>query len=311
MIRVGLIGPADRDEIRRLAIRIEERGGQPVVLDSRGDPAIRLGGGRVSACGEDLTDLRGVYAVDLGLPAPWVRTPEGTVDPEASRLALSRSRRALAAWNALLEHLSHRIPVVNPPASHDVHFLKPFEVAAYERAGLPAPVTVSTTDPQVLAALRGRFALEWITKGMVGGYTHTETIDLPGEISGARALLRRSPLLVQERIEGDNVRAFVLGGKVIGAAEVIPMSGSEIDSRRGDTRVRRISLPEAAARAAVAAAGRWGMPFSAVDFMRQSRTGEFVLLEANSAPFFVNFEARTGLDISGRLADHLIGRRAA
>ena len=311
MIRVGLIGPADRPEIQRLAMRIEERGAQPVILDARNDPAIRLGRGRISACGEDLAGLRGAYVVEMRLPAPCVRTPEGAVDPEGSRLALDRSRRHLAAWNALLEHLARRIRIVNPPASHDVHFLKPFEVAAYERAGLPVPVTVSTTDPQSLAGLPEHLAGGWIRKGMVGGYTHTESIELPRTADAAQVLTRQTPVLVQERIEGDNVRAFVLEDKVIGAAAVIPMGPSEIDSRRGDSRVQRIDLPDDAARTAIAAARRWGMPFSAVDFMLESGTGRFVLLESNSAPFFVNFEARTGLDISGKLADYLIGRRSA
>jgi glutathione synthase/RimK-type ligase-like ATP-grasp enzyme len=116
---------------------------------------------------------------------------------------------------------------------------------------------------------------------------------------------------VQERIERDNVRAFVLGDRVIGAAEVVPLTPSEVDSRRGDSRVWRIALPEETARTAVAAARRWGMPFSAVDFMRESATGRFVLLKCNLAPFFVNFEAWTGLDISGKRADHLVERREA
>lgn len=309
MIRIGLIGPPDRPEIQRLALRLEERGARPVVVDARNDPAIRIGRGVVSACGEDLADVRGVYVAEFRLPSPIVRGGDGEIDPEASRPALARSRRIMAAWNSLLEHLAQRIPVVNPPATHDVHALKPFEAAVYDGAGLPVPVTFSTTDPGYLATLDRRLAREWITKGLVGGHTHTESIDLPETAESARTLLGKAPLMVQEKIEGDNVRAFVLGDRMIGAAEVIPMAPSETDSRRGDTRVRRIALPDEAARTALAAARRWGMAFSAADFMRPSGGGRYVLLECNSAPFFVNFEARTGLDISGKLADHLIGRR--
>jgi glutathione synthase/RimK-type ligase-like ATP-grasp enzyme len=311
LIRIGLIGPPDRPEIERLALRLEERGAQPVVVDSRYDPAIRIGRGVVSACGVDLSDVRGVYVAEFRLPPPIVRRQDGEIDPEASHPALARSRRLMAAWNSLLEHLAQRIPVVNPPATHDVHALKPFEAGVYEIAGLPVPVTVSTTDPGYLATLDRRLAREWITKGMVGGFTHTESIALPETVEAARERLREAPLLFQEKIEGDNVRAFVLDGRVIGAAEVIPMAASETDSRRGDTRVRRIALPDEAARTALAAVRRWGMAFSAADFMRPGDGGRYVLLECNSAPFFVNFEARTGLDISGKLADHLVGRRPA
>ena len=45
--------------------------------------------------------------------------------------------------------------------------------------------------------------------------------------------------------------------------------------------------------------------FAAVDMMQESAAGRHVLLECNSAPFFVNFERATGLDISSRLATYL------
>jgi len=115
--------------------------------------------------------------------------------------------------------------------------------------------------------------------------------------------------MIQERINGDNLRAFVLDGEMIGAAEVITRGGSETDSRRGDIRVRRVDLPEEASKAAVAAARRWGMVFAAIDFMVDARTGRHYILECNSAPFFVNFERATGLPITARLAEYLARRR--
>ena len=115
--------------------------------------------------------------------------------------------------------------------------------------------------------------------------------------------------MVQEFVEGDNVRAFVLDGEVIGAAETVNLDGAATDSRRGEIRVSRVTLPEQAARTAVSAAALWGMPYTAVDFMRDEASGRYLLLECNSSPFFVNFERRSGCDISGRIADYLVGRR--
>jgi hypothetical protein len=295
MSRVALIGPRDRPEIERLAIRLEERGAEGIVLDSRADPGITMGGGSATACGVDLHRVVGVYVADLGvrsLPVPARDDREET---------LAASLRHLSAWNALLEHLSRRVRVVNPPATHDLHALKPFESFSYALADLPVPWTVSTTDPGTVGELPASASGRWVSKGPVGGYTHTTAFDPPGPGEGAARMF-------QERVEGDNVRAFVLDGRVIGAAEVLPLEGAEIDARRGDARIRRIELPDEAAGTAAAAAGRWGMTFSAVDFMREARSGRYLMLEANSAPFFVTFEARAGLDISGRLADYLLGR---
>ena len=309
MTTVGLIGPPERAEIERLAIRLEERGAEPVFLDTQRDPEISIARGALAACGEDITRLRAVYVVDLRVPSPLVTDREGKVDAARSRHALERSRRYLAAWNALLTRLGRTALVVNPPASHLLHALKPYEVAVYAQAGIPVPATVATSDPSALASGLPRGVAEWIRKGMVGGFTHTERLDVPGSPGAAAAILRGGPVMAQERISGENVRAFVVGGEMIGAAEVVPTTGRESDSRRGDSRVRRVALPEEAARHAVWAAGRWGMSFAAVDFMREARTGRYVPLECNSAPFFVNFEARTGIDVSGRLADHLLGKR--
>ena len=146
-------------------------------------------------------------------------------------------------------------------------------------------------------------------KGMAGGYSHTERFEPPSSQEDARRLLAQGPVQVQQLIEGDNIRAFVVAGEMIGAASFITLDGTEIDSRRGKARISRVELPEEASRIAVAVAARWKMSFAAVDFMREEGSGRFVVLECNSAPFFVAFEASTGVEVSGRLADHLLGVR--
>ncbi len=309
MIRVGLIGPADREELIRLSIRLEERSAEAVILDSRRNPEIRLTPDSESAYGVDLSELSAFYVADLGLPSPVVRGEKGELDLEASAEALVHSRRHLAVWNALLARLATRCPVVNPHQTHDLHAVKPWEVTAYIQKGLPVPVTVATSDPGALMEMPEDPPDGWIRKGMVGGYDYTEEYAPPGSIDEAEELLRLGPAMVQERIMGENLRAFVLDGEMIGAAEIISRAGDETDSRRGDLRVRRVELPDEASRAAVAAAERWGMIFAAVDFMVEARTGRHVILECNSAPFFVNFERATGLPITSRLAEYLARRR--
>lgn len=308
MKRIGLIGPPDREELIRLSIRLEERSAEAVILDSRKDPDIRIEAGRESVCGVDLSDITSFYVVDLGLRSPVVRRENGEPNVDACAEALSASRRHFAAWNSLLARLALRCPVVNPPETHDLHSLKPWEVYAYERLGLPAPATLSTSDAHALTALQDNPSGEWICKGMVGGYDYTEVFVPPRTPDEARNMLTGGPLMVQERINGDNLRAFVLNGEVIGAAEVITQAGEETDSRRGGIRVRRTELPGDAARDAVAAVKHWGMYFAAVDFMADASSRRHILLECNSAPFFVNFEKMTGLPIADRLADFLIGR---
>jgi glutathione synthase/RimK-type ligase-like ATP-grasp enzyme len=310
LIRVALIGPPQRSEIERLAIRLEERGAEAIVLDARSDPEVVLGEKDLQACGESLSGIRGVYVCDLAITPPVVADAGGAIDLPASLAMLDRSRRRLSAWNTLLTRLQRLgANVVNPPETHALHVLKPYETMVYERSGAAVPVTVATNQTAALMDLPGGVTSGWITKGMAGGYFHTETFDPPKTTEEAARFLDGMPRMVQERIQGDNVRAFVVGGRCIVAGEIAPRLGAEVDSRRGETRLKRIEIPKEAEEAAIAAAARWGMPFAAVDFMRDATTGRFVILECNSAPFFVTFEAMTGVDISGALATLLVGRR--
>jgi glutathione synthase/RimK-type ligase-like ATP-grasp enzyme len=73
--------------------------------------------------------------------------------------------------------------------------------------------------------------------------------------------------------------------------------------------VRRVDLPTEAAATAVTAARHWGLTFAAVDFMIDAASGRHLLLECNSAPFFVNFEKQTGLPITAELAGFLVRPR--
>ncbi|MCK9995478.1 MAG: hypothetical protein KAH56_04265 [Candidatus Krumholzibacteria bacterium] len=306
MKRVGLIGPADRDELVRLAIRLEERGAEPVFLDPREDAAIAMDPTHVFACGEDLSELSACYVADLALRRPYVLDDQGVPDPGASLEALDASRRQLAIWNAVLERLRRRGPVVNPPRSHDLHGLKPWEMAVYARLGLDHPVTLSTNDVATVQSPPSSRSGAWIRKGLVGGVSYTESFTPPGNQDEAKEALGDGPLLVQERVAGDNVRAYVLDGRILGAAVVVPALADDTDSRRDTHDVRRYELPDSAAQVAISAARHWGMIFTAVDFMIDAASGSHLILECNSAPFFVNFEKQTGVPITGELADFLI-----
>ena len=304
-IRIGLLGPPEREEIERLRIRLEERGVEAVVLNSTTDPRIVIDGTKVEVHGVEISSLRALMVIDLGLSLG--SSGSGTAaSSRGQRLAVSRRR--LACWNAALEAIGDRVRVVNPPAPQELHSLKPWESFVEGREGLPAPWTLATNDPRQLTSLPA-MPDGWITKSLIGGLSHTETLDPPKEDGAARRLLGSGPMMIQQRIVGENVRAFVVGGSVIGAAEITIRKPGEIDSRRGASRLRRVRLPEGTRAQIARTAYRWGMGFAAVDLMRNPRNGKYWILECNSAPFFVVFERSTGIDVSSRLADYLVGQR--
>lgn len=307
MTRIALIGPADREEVQRVALRLEERSAEPVVVDTRQPAAIHLDAQRAEACGVSLTGVSAVYVADLGLPGPYATDAEGRVDAPGSRAALARSQATWSAWLTLLARVGRHAAVVNAPATYEVHGLKPFEIASYHALGLRAPTTLSTDDGHALLELAEKpLAHGRVKKDLVGGYGYTEKLAPPSDLAAASAVLRESAVMAQERVEGDAVRAFVVGERVMVAAECLPTTFGEVDSRRGDTRVRRIELPGRVAETSIAVTRHWGMDFAGVDWMHAGR--EWVLLECNSSPFFVELERRTGVDIASALADLLLRR---
>ncbi len=309
MTRIALIGPPEREELQRLALRLEERSAEVVVVDTRQPAQIELSPGDERACGVSFAGVSGVYVIDLGLPRPRVADADGRIDLAASQRALAHSQASWAAWRVLLERLASRAAVVNPPASYDVHGLKPFEIAHYRARGWRTPDTLATDDAAALAALDPRGAPHgWIRKDLVGGYGYTERLEPLASLDQARAQIGEAALMAQERIEGDAVRAFVITGRVLVAAEILPQGYGEVDSRRGSARVRRIELSGELCEQSKAVAAAWGMSFAGVDWMRGPAGREWVLLECNSAPMFVEFERRTGADIGSALADHLLRR---
>ncbi len=305
-MKIALIGPTDRPEMVRLSIRIEERGSTPVVIDPRGDPPIRLEAGSEHVGDVSFEAVRAVYVADLGLGGVEARRPEGAIDAEASLARIEASRRRLAAWNALLERLGRRMPVVNPPATHDLHGLKPWETAGLEALGIPTPGGVATSDPEALFDPPESASGGWIRKGLVGGRGYTETFEKPASPEAAAAVIEEAgAVLVQERVLGPDLRVFVFDGEVLGGAEIVSRAGNATDNRRGEKRFRRLTIPDDVAEASIAAARRWGLIFTAIDWMRDEVTGGHRLLEANSAPFFATFERLTGVDVSTRLAEGL------
>jgi len=102
--------------------------------------------------------------------------------------------------------------------------------------------------------------------------------------------------------DGTDIRAFVLGGRVIAAIER-RTSGWRTNLARGGT-ARSLSLGEQLSALAVRAAVAVGADYAGVDLVT-GRDGTIYVLEVNGIPGWRGLQEATGLDIAGRLVDHL------
>ena len=114
--------------------------------------------------------------------------------------------------------------------------------------------------------------------------------------------------LVQEFIaeaKGADLRCFVVGGEVVATMRrQAPKGDFRSNLHRGGT-ARPVRASEDEQQAAVRAAEVLGLGVAGVDLIR-SRRGPLVL-EVNSSPGLEGIEAATGIDIAGRIVDHMVG----
>ena len=102
--------------------------------------------------------------------------------------------------------------------------------------------------------------------------------------------------------EGVDIRAFVIGGRVMGAIER-RSTGWRTNLARGGT-ARSVALPEQWSALAVRAAAAVGADYAGVDLLADG-DGTVYVLEVNGIPGWKGLQEATGIDVAGRLVDFL------
>ncbi|MBK8010430.1 MAG: hypothetical protein IPK13_03720 [Deltaproteobacteria bacterium] len=227
----------------------------------------------------------------------------GIVQRECSRWA----RAALAS----IGHLGR--PMVNPWMACQLFDEKAIQLEAFRRAGLAIPPTCVTNSTRVVRAFARRQDGPLVAKPLEGG-AHTRLVD-PEFFS--EDVLLPSPTIFQPYVRGDDVRVTIVDGKVVSAVEIDSPSLDVVDYREspeyqsGEARYRRHALSSSATVMCTRAAEISHHVLSGVD-LKRTRTGTYVLLEANSAPMYLDIERKMNDPITDAVVDYLIsaGRRS-
>lgn len=198
----------------------------------------------------------------------------------AGNLAIERSRNKLRSLQIL--------------SRHNVDM--PKTVFASNKSSAKDVIALSGGAPLVLKILEG-------TQGM--GVVLVDTEKAAKSVLDAFYGMDVN-LLVQEFIAeagGADIRAFVVGGKVVGAMR---RQGAEGEFRSnlhqgGSATVHKLSAKERAT--AVAAAKAMGLGVCGVDMIPSAR-GPLVM-EVNSSPGLEGIEKATGIDIAGKIMDYI------
>jgi glutathione synthase/RimK-type ligase-like ATP-grasp enzyme len=315
-MRVGIFGTDDDPQVHAVARELRALGADDVLIRADAFEA-GLGlselDGRALYRGVDVTELEGYYLRSIPAAyAPALERDETLVLYEDWFVRYMHSRERASYFVAWLLALADRgVRLINPPQAASVLQYKPFQLHALRRAGAAVPRTLLSNEPSAVRAFHAEVK-DVIFKPLMGGAI-TRALD-------ADALERlddvtQSPVIFQERVDGDDLRVMLAGGEVVSSV-AIRTPEQHLDFRddpvysEGQASYEEVTLPEPVVASCRAAARTCGLPFAGVDIKRTA-DGRYVFLELNSSPIYLDVELKLGHPISRAVAELVVGRRGS
>ena len=276
---------------------LAERGHLGVVLPYESLLA-RMGRGGRSGGAADVLSSQGVSIFDAD--AVFARIiPSGTLEQIIYRV------------DALHWIEDRGVPVMNSPRAIERTVDKFYTSALLREAGLPTPETVvceRAADALEAVNAFGDAVIKPIFGSMGLGLVRVSDVEV------ARRVIKpleqaRAVFYVQRWIEhgGRDLRAFVVGGRVIGAVERVAAAGEWRTNVSLGGRATAVTLPDEWLTHAVRAAAVVGADYAGVDLLPSVDGGVFVL-EVNGIPGWEGLQRATGTDVSSTLIEHLEAR---
>ncbi len=199
------------------------------------------------------------------------------------------------------------IAVVNPPRAIERTVDKFFTSALLERAGLATPQTIVCERLEDAAAafrLMGDVIVKPLFGSMGLGMVRVSEEETAWRVFRALEAIR-GVYYLQRAIphEGRDIRAFVIGDRVVAAIERRSAGWRTNVSRGGEA--RSVVLPAPWSEMALRAARAVDASYAGVDLLPSS-DGTVYVLEVNGIPGWRGLQEATAFDVAGALVDHLV-----
>ena len=200
------------------------------------------------------------------------------------------------------------VRVMNSPRAIERTVDKFWTSALLEQCGIPTPETV-VCDSVEEAFTAFRALGDVIVKPLFGsmglGMVRVSDEEMAFRVFKTIEQIR-GVFYLQRTIdhEGRDIRAFVLGERVLGAIER-RSDGWRTNLARGGT-ARAVELPREWASLAIRAAAAVGAEYAGVDLL-PARDGTMYVLEVNGIPGWEGLQEATGLDVAGAIIEQLTG----
>jgi RimK family alpha-L-glutamate ligase len=202
------------------------------------------------------------------------------------------------------------VTCVNGPRAIERTVDKFLASALMARAGVPTPRTIACERCEdaleAFHELGGDVIVKPLFGSMGAGMTRVDDADVAYRVFHALKV-ERAVYYLQEALshDGRDLRALVIGGRVLAAIERVG-SGWRANLARG-ARARVTKLSSEQERLCLEAAQALGVDYAGVDLLRAGDGREYVL-ELNSIPGWRGLQEATGADVAGALVAHLEAR---
>lgn len=266
--------------------------------------------GRTLYRGVDVEDLSGFYLRSIPAAyAPFMEQDDELLLYEDwfERYMQERERASFfVSW--LLKLQDRGVRLVNPPHAASVLQYKPFQLHALRSVGARVPRTLISNDPDAVRAFHAGLK-DVIYKPVTGGAV---TRRLDGETLEQLEAVREAPVIFQECVAGDDLRVMLAGDRVVSSV-AIRTPAQHLDFRDdpvyagGDATYEEVTLPDAVQDLCRKAARKCGLAFAGIDIKR-APGGEWVFLELNSSPIYLDVELKLGHPISRAIAELVVGQ---
>jgi len=261
---------------------------------------------------------RGHRAALVDIREAWLRVGEkvevryrgARLDPDVvvvRSLGSSLNVEQLMARLALLAGLEEAgVPVVNPWLGILYARNKALTALLLRRAGLSTPESVlaESLGPLLRFTREQREVVVKPLSGSLGlGSYRVRDTDTMFHVASLLLDLSR-PVYAQRFIErrgGGDIRAFIVGGRLVAAAERLPPPGGWKTNIAQGGRARRVELSGEEEAAAIRAAEALGLLYAGVD-MARGLDGRLYIFEVNAMPNWLGLYRATGIDPAEEIA---------
>ena len=234
----------------------------------------------------------------------WLEGCDAVIVRGIPRGSLEQVIFRVDALHALVER---GVTCVNGPRAIERTVDKFLASALLARAGVPTPRTIACERREdaldAFEELGGDVIVKPLFGSMGAGMTRVDDADVAYRVFHALALERAVYYLQQALPHGGrDLRAFVVGGRVLAAIERVG-SGWRANLARG-ARALPTELSSAQERLCVEASEALGVDYAGVDLLRAADGRDYVL-ELNGIPGWHGLQNATGADVATALVAHL------